>query len=117
MTEREVVDLKEHFEKVFCTWRTEHERRHEMADRTLEERLKKLNEIREMMSDSQKTYVPRLEWEAQHQRVVEDIRSLRESRAEIAGKASMSAVFVGYFFTAGAMLLAIISLVVHWSGK
>jgi hypothetical protein len=74
-------------------------------------RLGLMNEFRASLNDMAKNALTRAEYQLHHERVIEDIRSLRESRAELAGKASTKSVlFAGAIATMG-VLLSVISLV------
>lgn len=124
MTENEAVSLRDFLERRLTDlqaqiklWADGHERVHALAERVLDNRLEKLNELRQVVSDSQATFVTKDEFVGAHERVVEDIRSLRESRAEIAGKASQSSVMWGYAFSAIATAISVLALFLRFVGK
>ena len=76
-----------------------------LAREIMENRLEGLNNLRDEHRTFAGTYLPKAEFTIQHDRVMADIQSLRESRAELQGKASMVHVLV-------VAVVAVISLVV-----
>ena len=63
-----------------------------LAAESLDKRLDAMNEFRGALKDQTDRSLSRAEYDIHHQRIVEDIRSLRESRSEIQGKASQEDV-------------------------
>ena len=63
-----------------------------------------MNEIRDQLRDQASTFVTKAEYRTAHDRIEEDIRSLRESRSLLEGKANQSAVI----FVAAISLLGLI---------
>jgi len=55
-----------------------------------------MNEFRSALKDQTTQFLTRKEFDIQHDRVNNDIRSLCETRAEMTGKASMKSVVIGY---------------------
>jgi len=80
----------------------------ELAAQVLKERLKNLNELRQMAQDRDANYITKAEFNLQ----VKEIESLRLSRASLEGKASQAAVNVTFIVSAIGMLLAIISIII-----
>lgn len=80
-----------------------------IAKDDMDRRLEGMNEFRATLQDQASRFVIRSEYNSAHERLVEDIRSLRESRAEIAGKASMSAVIFAYGIAVMGLVLSVIS--------
>ena len=76
-----------------------------LSNQLLEVRLHYLNDLRGMLEDYTKTSITRSEYDAQHQRVVDDIKVLRESKAMLEGKASQLSVNI-------TMAIAIIGIIV-----
>ncbi len=71
----------------------------------MEKRLEGMNEFRNQLKDQTGTFITRAEHDAILNRMNEDIRMLRESRAELAGKASQMSVNI-------ALVIAIIGIVI-----
>ena len=110
-------------EKLIC----EHDKRHAerinalekaivVARESMEKRLEQMNEWRAQLSENERSYLPRTEFQAHHAKLEgdlqkaidsfnDDIRSLRESRATLEGKASQSSVNL-------AMIIAIIGIAI-----
>jgi hypothetical protein len=88
-----------------------------LAKDSIDDRLEDMNEFRRAMNDQADTYLTRNEYAAQHKSLEdrlckndEDIRMLRESRAELAGKASQSQVVIAYLFAIVGIALGIAGL-------
>jgi hypothetical protein len=79
----------------------------------LDKRLETMNEFREALKDQNKTFIARPE----HELVVADIRSLRESRATLEGKASMMSVIISYGISIISLFVAILALFLHGGVK
>jgi ethanolamine ammonia-lyase small subunit len=79
----------------------------------LDKRLETMNEFREALKDQNKTSIARPE----HELVVADIRSLRESRATLEGKASMMSVIISYGISIISLFVAILALFLHGGVK
>jgi CHASE3 domain sensor protein len=84
----------------------------EAADKSIALRLDQMNELREQITEERGKYLTRREFEVSEKSIKEDIRSLRESRAELAGKASTWSVVIAGGFALIATLLSIGSLMV-----
>ena len=80
-----------------------------IAHSSMEKRLEGMNEFRSALKDQSSTFISR----AEHDKVLEDIRELRESRAELAGKASQSAVIGSYILAVLGLLVSAVSMVGH----
>jgi hypothetical protein len=86
-----------------------------LAYDNMDRRLDSMNEFRGQMDDQAKRFMPRTECTAALDRLEEDVRSLRESRAELQGKASQSSVMVSWLIAGVGLLLSIVSLFVTLS--
>lgn len=105
-TEEDGVSLKEHLESR-CDLRMESmDKAITLAKQALDTRLDQMNEIRSAMKEQASQYITRHE----HDFLVSDIQSLKESRAELRGKASQTSVIIGYVFSFLGLLIATISL-------
>jgi len=82
-----------------------------LARTNMERRLDGMNEFRDTLRDQASTFVGRRELSTVIERLDADIRSLRESRAELGGKASMSAVYLGYALALLAIAVSVFSIV------
>jgi ribosome-associated translation inhibitor RaiA len=83
------------------------------AAKALEKRLDGMNELREAMKDQSSLMVTRTEFSAAKEITDADIRILRESRAELAGKASAASVVVAYVMAMLSMIIGIVSVVIE----
>ncbi len=87
-----------------------------LAKEVMDARLNSMNEFRSALSDQADDFLTRTEYTVQYQnleqrfgRMDEDIRTLRESRAELQGKASQSQVNI-------ALIVAIIGIAISVMG-
>ena len=128
MTEREVVTLRDYIDSRLDEQRAYFEAKIAAIDKatcesteSLNKRLEGMNEFRSALKDQNATFMPRTEYAIQHEKLSEDlkaarnaldsdIRILRESKATLEGKASMTSVFVGYVLTVIALLIAAVAL-------
>lgn len=83
-----------------------------VAHKALEHRLDGMNEFRAALGDQSRTMVTRSEMDASLKSLLSDVDSLKESRAELRGKASQSSVTIAYVFAALGALLGVINLVI-----
>jgi len=82
----------------------------ELQAREYERRLENLNNEARQLKEMQRTYLPRETWEAAFSNIAKDIRELRESRAELQGKASMQSVVGAYVIAGLGILVGIIGI-------
>lgn len=73
-----------------------------LAREQLETRLEGMNEFRQSLKDQATQFVTK----AEHRFILDDIRELRESRAELRGKASQASVYIAW-------LLAVVSIFIN----
>jgi hypothetical protein len=78
----------------------------DLAADNLKMRLEGLNEWRTQNKEERQQYITK----AEHDFVLKDIRELRESRAEISGRASMTSVYIAYFISSIGVILGFIHL-------
>lgn len=83
-----------------------------LFQRVLDARLAGMNEFREDLRRQANTFITRDEFLAMHERVKEDIRSLRESRAQLQGKASHQSVMVAIALALIGNMIGAIAIVV-----
>jgi hypothetical protein len=81
-----------------------------LSSASLEKRLETMNEFRVQIKDERSLFLPRAEYLLQHDRVVGDIRELRESRATLEGKASQTSVIITLLVGVTGIVLSVISL-------
>ena len=114
VTVREYVDAKfEDALKLFETKIAANEKAVDLASKTLSTRLDLMNEFRTQLKDQAGALFPRSEHESCMRAIDKDIRELRESRAELAGKASQKAVMVSVIIAVVSIFISIISLMQH----
>ena len=97
ITLRDYIDIKvTELEKAVVCKITALEALHMRDASTLEKRLDGMNEWRQERREQNAEFLPRTEYDIQHQKLVDDIRLLRESKATLEGKASQnSVIFLG----------------------
>lgn len=83
-----------------------------MAKTEMDRRLDGMNEFREQLNRQEKTYLPREEYRLQYEPMANDIRVLRESRAELAGKASQTSMNITVIIAIIGFVLSIVSIVI-----
>jgi len=81
-----------------------------LAADALEKRLESMNEFRNSLKDQQSKFVTREEYALMHERLVEDVKILREAKANFEGKASMASVYLSYVIAAIALAISIIRI-------
>jgi hypothetical protein len=117
--ERLFSSLKESFEKQNLSF--EHHIENQIANlkeniilakSTNDERLAGMNEFRESLKDQSLLFVTKAEYEAVLNKLGADIRELRESRAELKGKADQSQVNNAVILSAIGLALAVVSIIV-----
>jgi len=84
----------------------------DIATNVLDKRLDSMNEFRASLKDQQKTFLSRKEFDILHQKVCDDIRMLRESKANLEGKASQLSVFITLIIALLALALSAITIFV-----
>ena len=84
-----------------------------LAHSGMEKRLDGMNEFRSQLKDQAATFLSRDEYALMHDKVLEDIRDLRESRAELSGKASQNAVIGSYVLAVLGLIVSVVSMVGH----
>ena len=99
------ISLKEYFEQRFETL----EKDMNKASQQMDKRLEGMNEFRSALKDQAGKFLTKDEFMIQHQRVVDDIRVLRESKATLEGKASQTSVFIAYAIALIGLIVGIIS--------
>jgi hypothetical protein len=77
-----------------------------LASENIKIRLVDMNHVKE----ETRLLLPRTEYYIEHQRLIEDIRMLREARSELLGKASQSAVDAVSRTTNTALLISILGI-------
>lgn len=80
----------------------------QLAKELMETRLKGMDEVKENLKDANNTYLTRNEFNIQHDKLNDDIRILRESKANLEGKASMSSVYLAYIIAGLSLMISII---------
>jgi hypothetical protein len=120
---KDSVSLKEYFEAKInnveeeTTLRIKNlERATDLAKVTMDERLARMNEFRDALKDQNQTFLTRAEYENSYKQVIEDIKSLRESRAALEGKASQNAVNISIALGTIGIVMSGISLIVRILG-
>ena len=103
---REIVTLKEHLEKQLQSIRDTMK----ASDKAMDVRLEAMNELRDQIYRERGAYISRVEHDAVHKSLDENVQGLMMSRAELHGKASMASVFWTGIVSFCSLLLAALSL-------
>jgi hypothetical protein len=77
-----------------------------VALESMDKRLESMNEFRATLKDQASTFITKADITA----LQKDIQDLRESRAELRGKASMASVYISYGLAVLGLLLSVLSL-------
>ena len=85
-----------------------------LAKSDMDRRLETMNEFREALRDQAARFVTRMEMEAMHAPVLSDLRLLRESRAELQGKASQQSVTTATVFAVIGVLIGATGIVLYF---
>ena len=108
------IPMKDYVDRVLCEQRKYMDERFRAIEKSTGEakedmsvRLESMNEFRRQLKEQEATFITRPE----HDKIVQDIRELRESRAELQGKASMGAVYIAYIFGAINLIIGIILVI------
>jgi hypothetical protein len=110
----DTVPLRDYLAKCFELVNTKldsTEKATNLARENLEQRLEGLNEWRQQSKDRERDFLPRSEYHLHHDQVCQDVRELRESRAELAGKASQKSVTLTLILTATALFLSAVGII------
>ena len=86
----------------------------ELARDMMTARLETMNQIREQLRDQAGTFIPRSEFAIMCKKIDDDIRFLRESRAELAGKASQEDVNRSTAIAVIGLILGILGLAISF---
>ncbi len=90
------------------------ERATQIAAANLEKRLEGMNEFRQQMKDQAGSFITRVEHSAMIDRFDGDIKSLRESRAMLEGKASQTTALGAIVLSSLGILIAVISIILRF---
>ena len=105
--------IKESIDKVDKTSKLRHKNvvaSTTLARENLERRLEGMNEFRQTLKDVNSTFITRTEYQAQLDKLIEDVKLLREAKANLEGKASMGSVYVSYVIAIIALVISIIRI-------
>jgi hypothetical protein len=70
-----------------------------------------MNEFRAQLKDQASTFIPRVEYETHYDQVCDDVKDLRESRAELKGKADQSSVNIAYLIGFIGIIIAVLTFI------
>ena len=115
--EKQVLSTAAALDKSHQTALSTAERSTVFASEVLERRLEMLNEFRTAMKDQAAGFFTRAEHQLYMESVASDLRSLRESRAELKGMASQSSVNVALLLSVLGLLFGCIPILLHALGK
>ena len=107
--DRQIVTLREYVEEKFAA----QEKATEFFQRMLDDRLEGMNEFRADLRRQAADLITRREVMVFIDRLIEDIRSLRESRANAEGKASQLSVYITFLFALLGLIVATASLIIN----
>jgi hypothetical protein len=116
---QEIVTLKEYVDARLMAI----DKATEVAYTMMDARLDSMNEIRNSLRDQGRTFVSKAEYTVAHDRLMDDVRSLRESRALLEGKASTESVnkvgttaLTGIAIGVFGLIISVISLLLRLMG-
>lgn len=85
----------------------------QLSSHALEKRLETMNQFREQIKEERSLLLPRSEFTLQHDRLLDDVRGLRESRAMLEGKASQGAFVITLILAVIGIGLSVVSIFLH----
>ena len=100
------VTLKEHFEARLAAV----EKATDIAAKAMDRRLEGMNEFRDTLRDQASRFVTREEMASALEVIKADVEANKTFRNQMQGKASVSAVYVGYALSAIGIITGIIAL-------
>ncbi len=106
MTDREVVTLKEYIDTRMDALQLAIK----LVTDSLDKRREDMNEFRAQMQDQTAHFITRAELNVVRESQDKDIKSLRESRATLEGKASQNSVMVSYIIAFIGIAIGIVAL-------
>ena len=83
-----------------------------LAQDNLNARLENMNEFRNSLKDQTAQYITKAELETIKARYDSDIRVLRETNAEVKGKATQNSVYIGYIIAFVGLIIGMVSLLI-----
>ena len=86
------------------------ERAVDVASQGMNKRLEGMNEFRQQLKDQTNTFLTRNEYETKHTLLADKISDLRESRAEMAGKASQKSVNITLLISILGLVIGLVSI-------
>ena len=81
------------------------------ASTELNTRLENMNQFRAQMNRQESTYLTKENYESRHQTLINDINSLKETRAELKGRASQQSVYIAYIIAIIGIVLSMYDIV------
>jgi len=81
-----------------------------LARENLERRLEGMKEFRNQLKDQSARFLTRDEYVFAHDKVIADIRTLLQAKDILAGKASMSHIYISWLMGVAAILVSILAL-------
>lgn len=113
----EAISLRDYFDdkidaltKCFTVKFDAMESARNLAKEAVDAKLLLMNELRGALNDQSNRMLTRAEYQLQYDRLIEDIRMLRESRAELQGKASQSSVNLAYLLGVGGLIFSLVNI-------
>lgn len=100
------ITLKEHFESRLHAV----ERATDLAATAMDKRLNGMNEFRETLRDQASKFITREEMNAALKVVIADVEANKTFRNQMEGKASATAVYIGYALSTIGIIIAIVAL-------
>jgi len=81
-----------------------------LAAKSIDRRLEGMNEFRDALKDQTAKFLTKDEFNTLHNRVEEDIKVLRENKAMLEGKASMTSVYIAYGIGLIGLIIALLGI-------
>ena len=81
------------------------------ASTELNTRLENMNQFRAQMNRQESTYLTKENYESRHQTLINDINSLKETRAELKGRASQQSVYIAYIIAIIGIVLSMYDII------
>lgn len=89
----------------------EYDKALEVAYASMDKRLDAMNEFRQSLKDQSFTFLPRTEFQGQHEAIVKELKDLQLAKALAEGKASVASVYFAYGLSIVGILIGVIEFI------
>jgi len=119
-----MVSLRDHFEAMLTSMEKKTDLRFEQLDKAItkaetamDKRFDSVNEFRAQLSDQQRTFIPRMEWESGHKNVCDKVDELKVRFDKIEAMKQGGNVVWAYILAGISIIIAIVSFILKVGGS